>query len=393
MGKTKKEKEINPSEDADNISDIPNKEEVREISSLPTPSNYITKFSDLAQYNNDLLLPKGFLQSEFEKLPDLSNVNLLAPFDSIINNINNLPSTVFEYRDILSDYYKSLDSIVTSVASIINLQNLKPGTVRKEKLEKEYENLEKAKDNVDEANKSAALASRTSTYGYQYLKNNINLRKNFEGYLINMTVVSIDIRDSTQLMLNAKSPKDFISFISDLSTCLSTLVKSSCGVYDKFTGDGLLCFFPSFYSGEDHVYLALSLAETCHKKFTELYSRHYGNFSVVRADVGLGIGVDTGETYLTFVNNEPTVIGTPVVYACRLSGAPSNKTYINQQVYEVIKQKYPDNFILTDCEMDFKNQGKMRVYECVSSNELNPIPLPDWVKDEVKETNQSTEKV
>ncbi len=393
MGTTKKREDSKQPDDANNNSDSSKIEEVRKALSKPIPVDLYKDSFSPAELNFYDFSRNGLTQIEWEKIQEISNVNKLTAIESYLDNIKIFPSSADDYLNILSNKFESFENIITSANAIINLQNSEPGTVSKDDLDKEYKKIEKATETFDEANKGAALASRTSPNGYQYLKNNPELRKNFDGSFINATVVSIDIRSSTQLMLNAKSPTDFFSFISDVSVSLSALVKSFGGVYDKFTGDGLLCFFPSFYSGKDHVYLALMFAESCHKLFQRIYDSHLDKFSVVKAGEGLGIGIDVGDTYLTFVNNEPTVIGTSVVYACRLSGAPCGTTYINQQVFEVIKKKYPDNFVVTPCEMEFKGQGKMRVYECVSSEKLDPIPLPGWATDEVKETNESTEKV
>jgi len=391
MEKPKHEKKIIPLDYTDNNSDSPKNEELNKALSTPFISDSLGRNLSSLVTNDAQLLSKGLNQIDFKKIQDLANINSRLAIDSALDSIKNLPSITDELHNILSYNYKSFGDLLTSTTAIRNILGSEPKIIDKDELKKEIINFENATVNVIEANKNASLASRTSEYGYQYLKNNTDLRRKFEGSLINMTVVSIDIRSSTQLMLNAKSPKDFAAFIADLSNSLSALVMRSCGVYDKFTGDGLLCFFPNFYSGEDHIYLALLCAEACHKIFQTLYAKHYDKFCSVRADVGLGIGVDTGETYLTFVNNEPTVIGTPVVYACRLSSAPCNTTYINQQVYEVIKNKYQDYFEITPCEIEFKGQGKMRVYKCVFSKKLDPMPLPDWATADMKDDKEAKE--
>jgi class 3 adenylate cyclase len=56
-------------------------------------------------------------------------------------------------------------------------------------------------------------------------------------------VVSIDIRKSTDLMLKATEPKHFASFITKLCGRLCDAVLGNNGVFDKFTGDGILAFF------------------------------------------------------------------------------------------------------------------------------------------------------
>ena len=124
-------------------------------------------------------------------------------------------------------------------------------------------------------------------------------------------VVSIDIRDSTQLMLNAKKPELFAEFIRDVTAKIFEIIKENYGISDKFTGDGLLCFFPKEYSGDDAIYYALKASAAAHKLFEREYKKHYDKFSVVKADVGLGIGIDSGEVYFTPICQEPTIVGIP----------------------------------------------------------------------------------
>jgi hypothetical protein len=84
-------------------------------------------------------------------------------------------------------------------------------------------------------------------------------------------VVSIDIRRSTELMLKARKPELFSKFITELSQKLSDTIINNFGVFDKFTGDGILAFFPKFYSGEEAIIRSLKAAEECHNIFTEHY--------------------------------------------------------------------------------------------------------------------------
>jgi hypothetical protein len=56
----------------------------------------------------------------------------------------------------------------------------------------------------------------------------------------------------------------------------------------------------------------------------------------------LGIGIDHGKVKLVGINGEKTIIGTPVVYVCRLSGAPYGHTYLNQNSYAKIKELNSD---------------------------------------------------
>ncbi len=80
-------------------------------------------------------------------------------------------------------------------------------------------------------------------------------------------VLSIDIRRSTELMLKAKHPRLFEKFIVSLCRGLSEIIMGNYGIFDKFTGDGILSFFPDFFSGNDAGLLAIKSSLECHRFF------------------------------------------------------------------------------------------------------------------------------
>ena len=57
-------------------------------------------------------------------------------------------------------------------------------------------------------------------------------------------IMSIDIRRSAELMLNARSAELFAEFMAGLCEELKGLICDRFGIVDKFTGDGLLASFP-----------------------------------------------------------------------------------------------------------------------------------------------------
>jgi len=156
--------------------------------------------------------------------------------------------------------------------------------------------------------------------------NNEILSKFSKNESIEMTVMSIDIRKSTDLMLKAISPDKYAEFIFGLTEGLKKIVVGNFGVFDKFTGDGILAYFPLFYSGENGILNCCIAAQECHDFFYDYYKKYYDNFFVV-LDTGLGIGIDHGIVKIVTINNEQTIVGSSVVYACRLSDAPSGKIY------------------------------------------------------------------
>ncbi|MBF4485598.1 adenylate/guanylate cyclase domain-containing protein [Flavobacterium sp. CSZ] len=193
-------------------------------------------------------------------------------------------------------------------------------------------------------------------------------------------VVSIDIRRSTELMLKARKPELFSKFITELSSKLSENIIGNYGIFDKFTGDGILAFFPKFYSGEDAIVRALKSAEECHEIFDKHYHDSKSCFNVFINDVGLGIGIDYGTVTLVNTSNELTVVGIPVVYACRMSGAKAGDTILNQPAKEEIEKICSTQIKLIDTTISIKNEGTAEVYKVeVNKSVYNSLEAPEWI--------------
>lgn len=192
-------------------------------------------------------------------------------------------------------------------------------------------------------------------------------------------VVSVDLRKSTTLMLKAREPQRFAMFIKDLCDKLYSAILESHGVFDKFTGDGILAFFPEFYSGKDAGYFAIKAAALCHKIFTEEYRKHRNCFSSVLTEVGLGIGIDYGFVNLVSLWGGLTVVGAPVVYACRMGGAPAGRTLLNQPAFEVALDRYSAFCSFREAEIEVKGEGKTMAYEVELSAKEYQATAPDWL--------------
>jgi class 3 adenylate cyclase len=191
-------------------------------------------------------------------------------------------------------------------------------------------------------------------------------------------VMSVDLRRSTDLMLKAREPQLFAQFIRSLCDTLRDIILASQGVFDKFTGDGILAFFPDFYSGEDAAFRAVHAAAECHKAFLSHYQRHHSAFNSVLKDVGLGIGIDYGVIHLVRVGDEITVVGTPVVYACRMSGAPAGSTLLNQRAYEEVLRRFSSYCSIHETEIDLKHEGVHIGYSVhLNGRHYEPEP-PAW---------------
>jgi len=196
----------------------------------------------------------------------------------------------------------------------------------------------------------------------------------------NAFVMSVDIRRSTELMSKARSPQLFASFMTTLCKDLEKIIKDNYGVFDKFTGDGVLAFFPDFFSGDDAGFRAVTAADRSHQLFQERYKEFRNSFISVLKGVGLGIGIDYGPAHLVQMAGGLTIVGAPVVYACRMGGAPCGTTLLNQPGYEKISEKFSALCFFNETELDIKNEGATLAYEVkLNGKEYNPVP-PVWVK-------------
>ena len=189
-------------------------------------------------------------------------------------------------------------------------------------------------------------------------------------------LLSIDIRRSTDLMLNAKDAAKFAQFLDELSKGLAYLVKSHFGVFDKFTGDGALAFFPESFSGESAALNILLVAEKAHTFFAEHYRAFHSSFSSVLAETGLGIGIDYGDVNILRLSDGLTAVGKPVVYACRFSGAEAGTTLVNQNAFEMMRADEALEF--DKVLIDIKHQGKHWAYRPKNSPRKELIKEPEW---------------
>jgi adenylate cyclase len=248
--------------------------------------------------------------------------------------------------------------------------------------ELQFKELKQKFDELQEKQSLTHILNRVGESGAKKIFQDPKFRTRFQnGSPCKAFVLSIDIRRSTELMLKAREPKQFAMFITALAAALRKIVLDGFGIFDKFTGDGILAIFPDFYSGDDSGYRTINAAIECHEAFQAIYESHRHCFLAVLKDAGLGIGVDYGDVQIVEIGGEFTVVGTPVVYACRMSGAPSYQTLVNQPAYEQLFSKY-STFDFVETEIEMKHEGMTLAYK-VTPNGKNHTPVnPEWLVEE-----------
>lgn len=198
-------------------------------------------------------------------------------------------------------------------------------------------------------------------------------------------IFSVDIRRSTDLMLKCQSPNIYADFINALTTELTESVKNRFGIYDKFTGDGLLAFFPNFYSGTDAILYSLLCSHDCQIIFNTVFDSYKKYFSLDKIQTGLGIGIDIGNVYKAGLGMEYTVIGKPVVYACRFSAAPADHTYLTEDALSNLLKHNKESFSITKTSIPIKHEAPMCAYDVKFNSEENfdnlKTTVPDWYEE------------
>jgi len=151
------------------------------------------------------------------------------------------------------------------------------------------------------------------------------------------------------------------------------------GVFDKFTGDGILAFFPDFYSGKDAGFLCLDAAAKCHEVFAATYKSHRHCFMSVLADTGLGIGIDYGLVQVVQIGGDFTVVGTPVVYACRMGGCTAGDTFVNEPAFEKLFSDLSAYCDFDETVLEIKREGKTIAHRARLNGKTYSPGSPAWL--------------
>jgi len=345
---------------------------------ITTKHTLPVSISEIATITSRALPSKNIINQLTEISNILSRISNIDNYSKLIADINKIKVPDFSVLqsmtsiDLNSDLINRLSESFKS--RLIALQDRPERTTIKDKID---EIAETAKEIIHVVN-LPFLEYRIHSKAYVALsKNEFGLEDGFSSSADNNgAVVSIDIRRSTELMLKAKYPLSFATFISGLTDQLKKCIILNFGVFDKFTGDGLLSYFPDFYSGTYSIIHALKAAIECHSIFNVYYKTNKSLFSTVLLDTGLGIGIDYGKLSFVNINREPTIVGVPMVYACRLSGAPHGTTFFNQTAFDKINElHFPIMF--SEEAFEIKHEGKVNVYKLKSLKD-GVIKKPVW---------------
>ena len=297
-------------------------------------------------------------------------------FDSVMDSFKQ-QYEMHQNRDALlpPEVQERLDKIRARIPESARLPVLSPG--------KPLLNLLKERYNEQQQLKLMKYMTRVQDRASQKMLDDESFAKLFlDKDEFKAVILSLDIRRSTELMLKAESPQLYAEFINAITNELTESVKNRFGIYDKFTGDGLLAFFPDFYSGDKAILYALQCADDCQKIFEAIFSSYRNRFAIGDMVTGLGGGIDVGSVYKAGIELEYTVVGRPVVYACRLSSAPAGHTYLTPLAQNELLKMNCSAFTSNETQIEIKHEGAAKVFDVLPSSdsalETLVVEEPSW---------------
>jgi adenylate cyclase len=163
------------------------------------------------------------------------------------------------------------------------------------------------------------------------------------GEIRDITVLFADIRNFTPLV--QQLPLETLrSFLNDFFDLFTEVIFRFKGTLDKFMGDAALAIFGAPIPVSEPHNSAVSSAIEILRKFFELIELWTSTMQPFE-DVGLGIGISSGEMFLGNVGSQKrldyTVIGTDVNVAQRLaSEAASDEILISKSVRDRLGSKF-----------------------------------------------------
>lgn len=152
-----------------------------------------------------------------------------------------------------------------------------------------------------------------------------------------VTVLFADIRGFTRFTERHSGP-EVVETLNRIFPVLSQVVFAHRGTFDKYLGDGLMAFYGAPVAGEDDAQRAVDSAIEMQHVFHAL--RQEGGASM--ADLGLGVGLHSGEAIVGNIGSEKvmdyTVVGDTVNVAKRLQEmAHGGQIVLSEETFHMVE--------------------------------------------------------
>lgn len=154
----------------------------------------------------------------------------------------------------------------------------------------------------------------------------------------NSITIVADIRKSQELITYSSSPQYFRDKLLTLLEDCKAIIKDHSGIFDRFTGDGFICYFNENLCNIfdlNYYQCAVSAIASIQKRANEIFPEWVADLKKVPIEkIGLSIGVDEGEINYSEKNGHFIAIGEPSVWATRMcSAALADEVIVNNRPY------------------------------------------------------------
>ena len=162
-----------------------------------------------------------------------------------------------------------------------------------------------------------------------------------------VTVLFADIRGFSSIM-NSIELEIVMDFLDEFYSHMTKAVFDNEGNVDKFIGDEVMVFFGAPNDLENSAENALNTATKMIASFEAIKTK-FSNISSSFEEIGIGVGISTGEAFVGNVGSmeryDYTVIGNTVNLAKRLcSRAESSQILVSEETVRKIPRKVPSDF-------------------------------------------------
>ena len=195
------------------------------------------------------------------------------------------------------------------------------------------------------------------------------------GQKAKVTTLFCDIRGFSKISERI-SPHELIAMLNEHFTAMTEIIFELEGTLDKYAGDEIMAIFGAPIPISDQAFRAVSAALRIHQKNEELnLQRALEN----RPQIGLGIGIDTGEVIAGYIGSpmrmEFTVVGDHVNTASRFcSMAEAGKVVAGHNTWDEIKDRVNTRPIGT-VMLKGKEQA-VQAHEILAFKALGTTPTP-----------------
>jgi adenylate cyclase len=192
------------------------------------------------------------------------------------------------------------------------------------------------------------------------------------------TVLFSDLRGSTTL-LERMSPERGIEIVNRYLTEMTDAVVAHGGTLSGFRGDGLLALFGAPLEQPDHAERALAAAREMAGDRLERVNAELRAEGVLEEDVGIGIGICSGEIMAGNVGSEQrmeyTAIGDAASVAARLEGMTKDSghiAFIADSTRDLLVDGARDGLVLVGA-LDVRGRaGQIRTWTLAASGDAPP---------------------